>query len=76
MADKLNIPAAGLTTEATLEEIKTAKLPGETIEGLKEVMERCDLTRFAGAGLDREEMNLSLKSAEKLIGLIERNRIS
>jgi len=73
VADKLNIPAAGLTTEATLEEIKTAKLPEETIEGLKEVMERCDLTRFAGAGLDREEMNLSLKSAEKLIGLIEKN---
>ena len=50
VADRLNLAAAGLTTEICAEALAVRQVDAETIAGLRDLLTRCDFARFAPAG--------------------------
>ncbi len=58
LGDKLNLNAAGLTTEETMEVLRASELPGEVVADIREFLTSCDLARYASASIDESTGSL------------------
>lgn len=72
VADKLNVQAAGLTSQQMVEQLQDIHIPEETLVQLQKCLDECDYARFApptGNAHGRESM---LTAAEQVIFNLER----
>ncbi|KPL02234.1 MAG: hypothetical protein AMJ90_06405 [candidate division Zixibacteria bacterium SM23_73_2] len=72
MADKLNLSAFGLTKKKMRDEFEKAGLDEDAIDEMMNLLEKCDLARFAPTSFSEDEMMEFLKSTQKLISDLER----
>ena len=52
LGDKLNLNAAGLTTEEAVVVLRASELPDEVVAEIREFLTSCDLARYASASID------------------------
>ena len=69
LADRLNLQAAGLTSEDCAEALAGRGVDAETIESLRDLLVRCDYARFAPTGVSVEDM---AEARDMAGGLVER----
>jgi len=67
IADKLNLPSAGLTLEKLCSILEEKKLPGDIIEEFKRCYEKCEYARFAPGSSKEEDRKEVLSLTEKIL---------
>jgi len=58
VGDKLNLNAAGLTTDETLCLLESSELPDEVVAEVREFLSACDLARYASASFSESQAGL------------------
>jgi hypothetical protein len=71
LADKMNVPAAGLRLEEMTRELERRGTDQQTVDRLKRCWEECDLGRFAPVASAPEAMVNLLTEAEEFIVSLE-----
>jgi len=71
VADKCNLPTAGLTSPRVVELLGERGVDGETVSLVKDCLEACDMARFAPTALTAEHTADVLDKALKAIESIE-----
>jgi hypothetical protein len=71
LADKMNVPAAGLRLEEMMRELERQGVDRQTVDRLQRCWEECDLGRFAPVGATSEAMVNLLAEAEAFIVSLE-----
>jgi len=71
VADKLNISPHGLSSDRMIEIITTSGAEEELIKETEELLKRADFAQYSSAGVDREQIRLSLKMAERVLVRLE-----
>lgn len=71
LADRLNLQAAGLTSEVCAETLERQGVDGETIEALRDLWVRCDFARFAPTGVSAADMAEARQMAGDLVDRLE-----
>jgi hypothetical protein len=72
IADKTNVSSEGLTIEKISEMLANRGLTPEKIVSIKEVLEECDLVRYAPASVSLDSMERSCVKTEQLINALEK----
>ena len=67
LADKFNLPAAGLVSEDVEEHLRRRNVDETLIQQTLALLQDCDFHRFAPTESDTENMRATLKRAEELI---------
>jgi hypothetical protein len=73
LADKANVPAAGLVVDRIEEVVAARSVPPPLISGVKDLLAACELARYApakGKGTDRAKQDLLVDTA-RLLGELE-----
>lgn len=65
LADKLNLPEAGLIADEVLSRLKARGVPEDAVNEYLACLEQCDRQRFAPAAASLEEMNAFWKRAAR-----------
>lgn len=68
LADRLNLPVAGMTGESAARALATRKVPQDVVSRVQAMFEKCDFARFAPAQVKDEDMGQVYERAEALIG--------
>ena len=68
VADRIDLPAAGLTTESATSHLASRGMPSEAVEGVRDLLQKCDFARFAPGQVTTERKSELLAEAESLIG--------
>jgi hypothetical protein len=71
LADRLNLAAAGLTSEACAEALEQRGVDAETIEALRDLLVRCDFARFAPTAASAADMTGARRLAGELVERLE-----
>ncbi|MBI2502437.1 MAG: protein BatD [Candidatus Latescibacteria bacterium] len=71
LADRLEGPATGLTSQARAQLLAAKGVEGELVRAVEEVLARCDFARFAPGTQSREEMAQVQERAAELIAALE-----
>ena len=72
LANKWHKPAAALSVEEILGNLKTAKVEEKHIAQVKIILEQSDLVCFAGANRDAAQMRADLSQTQDLIAHLEK----
>lgn len=72
LGDKLNLPAAGITTDQVSDELIRRGVEEDVVEDMKELFGQCDLARFAPMDLSEEERTDLLHRGKNLIERLEK----
>ncbi|MDZ7372748.1 MAG: BatD family protein [candidate division KSB1 bacterium] len=72
VADKLNVPAAGVTSEAAESLLRQRGVPESVLAEFLDLWRICDFQRFAPAASDTSEMQKVLERAESVIVQLEK----
>jgi len=70
LADKMHLPVASLTWDIIETALKVRSVDGQKLQLMKELMERCDLVRFASATISQEQMSQDFASLEDLMNYL------
>ncbi len=71
LADRLNLAAAGLTSEACAEALDERGVQDETVVALRDLLVRCDYARFAPTGVSAANMAEARRLAGDLVERLE-----
>ncbi len=71
VADQLNLPAAGLTSDICTRVLHERGVAKEIVDELQYLLVECDLARFAAVRFTQEEMEKVRTEAEKIIADLE-----
>ena len=72
LADRLNIPAAGLTGEAVSEHMLEKQVDAELVALVRDIFDRCDFARFSPTMVQDGEMDRVYQETEAVIEALER----
>jgi hypothetical protein len=72
LADRLNVPAAGLTTDAVARHLGDRQVEAEVVGQVQGIFERCNFARFAPSTVQNGEMEDLYAETEAVIGALER----
>lgn len=75
VGDKLNISAAGITTDQLAEELDEKGVSEEIREKLVSCLNECDFARFAPAGRSKNDIRQVLDSARSVIRMMEKEKV-
>jgi len=71
IADKLNLPAAGLTSSIIKNELKKTGIDNELMDEILKIIERCDFAKFAPAKILQDETNQLYDNTAAIIEKLE-----
>jgi len=71
LADRLNLQAAGLTSELCAEALEAREVDTDTVDALRDLLVRCDYARFAPTGVSSEDMAEARGMAGDLVERLE-----
>jgi len=74
VADRLNIPAGGLTTDILGERVRTAGLPEDLAGRLARLLRECDCARFTPSAAKSAEMERAYREAIDILGDLRKCR--
>ncbi|MEP1139505.1 MAG: protein BatD, partial [Balneola sp.] len=66
IADKLNLPIAGISAQRLLEEVKDKKLNSSALADLKRIFEKCETVAYA-PNISKEDMETDIQKSRELI---------
>lgn len=66
IADKLNLPIAGISAQRLLEEVKDKKLNSSALADLKRIFEKCETVAYA-PNISKEDMEADIQKSRELI---------
>lgn len=72
IAHKFNVSPDGLVSASVEEMLASRKVPAETIADVKDVLEECDMARFAPTQATREMMETAYAKTAETIGKLEK----
>ncbi|MSS72631.1 MAG: protein BatD [Candidatus Latescibacteria bacterium] len=72
LADRLNVPAAGLTTDAVLRHLEARQVEAEVSQWVRDIFEQCNFARFAPSTIQAGEMERLYEETEAVIEALER----
>jgi len=72
LGNKLNIPAAGITSNVVEEELSHREVSSEILHFIKESFEACDMAKFALGNFSIEDMRNMLKKVENNFSLLDK----
>lgn len=72
LADKFNVPVAGLTSQQLFDLLSAGGVEPDTIETLRRCLDTCDMARFAPSTITPQSMREVIESAERVIAAIEK----
>ncbi len=72
IADKLNVTSAAVTSDNIYDILEKRDVPNDVIKELRQCLESCDYGRFSAGQLSKEQMELTLDTAEKVIVHLEK----
>ena len=72
VADRLNLPAAGLTGDSIDSLLAGKGVDAETVSAVKEVLGLCDLYRFSASTPERAQMDRAYQEAARIIDHLEK----
>jgi len=72
LADRLNVPAAGLTTDAVSGHLEGRGVDAEGVGQVRAIFEQCDFARFAPSRIQGGEMERLYEETEAVIEALER----
>lgn len=75
IADKLNLPAAGLIIEEVADKLNRNMVDKQVIDLMMEILRKCDYQRFAPANSTLEEMQLIYEKARTVIIKLENMKL-
>jgi len=75
MADKLHLPAGGITIEAVKEILGAKNIDGEILDKLTNIFSACDMARYAPLELDRHKRETIFNDMRKVIDFLERKKV-
>ncbi len=73
VADKLNVSAAGLTTQAMLKLLTDTGKCGDLVSDLEKLVNACDSARYSPVKPEKKQMQEIYESAEKLLSRLDRS---
>jgi len=68
VADRIDLPAAGLTAESAASQLTSCGVPLEAVAAVRDLLQKCDFARFAPGQITAERKSELLAEAESLIG--------
>ena len=68
VADRIDVPAAGLTAESAASHLASSGVSAEAVEGVRGLLQECDFARFAPGQVTAEKKAKLLEEAESVIG--------
>ncbi len=71
LSDRLNLAAAGLTSETSTEILERRGVDAETVESLRDLLTRCDFVRFAPTESSPADMAEARRLAGELVERLE-----
>jgi hypothetical protein len=71
VADRLNVPAGGLTRGEAVEQLRRAGVHDEAVDALDELLRVCEAAEFGGADASAGDVR---KRARAIIARLERSR--
>jgi hypothetical protein len=75
VADKLNLPAAGLISEEVADRLRERGVPEETIRLFLEILQECDYQRFAPSNATEQQMKAFYERARTAIVKLEKTKL-
>jgi len=72
LANRLNVPSAGMTGESTAALLADRALDGEIVDRVREVFQHCDFARFAVTNLLARDRQRLFDLTEQSIELLEK----
>lgn len=75
LGDKLNLSAAGITTDRVAADLEARGVSEELRRKLISCLEECDFARFAPSGRSKNDMRGTLDSARSVIQMLEREKV-
>ncbi len=72
VADRVNLPAAGLTRVELIRALSKADVPGDVVRAMDDLLERCETARYAGLSATADDVT---RQAVGLIERLERERL-
>lgn len=73
-ADRFQVEAPGLTTEAVEKILKEKNIPRECSDLFRDLLSRCDMARFGAEGADANKMKACYNDASRVISEMEKCR--
>ena len=76
LGDKFHLPSKGITV-SVIDEILKDK-PGidkEALDKLKDIFQACDMARYAASQSGKEDMTVTLRELEEVIGYFQREKV-
>ncbi|MBN2381408.1 protein BatD [bacterium] len=75
IADKLNISAAGMTTDLVRDLLSEREVSEEVQAQILEILHQCDFARFAPASISKEDMHAAFEKARAAINTLDRQKL-
>jgi hypothetical protein len=75
LADKLHLPAGGVTIEAVKEILATKNIDGEILDKLTNIFSVCDMARYAPLEFDKLKREAVFNDMCKVIDSLERKKV-
>jgi len=75
LADKLHLPAGGVTIDAVKEILDTKNIDGEILDKLTNIFSACDMARYAPLEFDRHKRETIFSDMRKVIDFLERKKV-
>ncbi|MBI4551334.1 MAG: protein BatD [Candidatus Latescibacteria bacterium] len=75
IADKLNVPVAGLTSQQLSDLLSGRGIEPDTIQTLRHCLDTCDMARFAPSAVTPQSIRDVMASAEQVIAAIEKRLV-
>lgn len=72
LGDKLNIPQAEFSVEKAVQQLSERSVDGGLVQALKNLMENCDMARFAPTSMGLGAMTKTYEEARRIIVELER----
>ena len=76
VADRLNVPAGGLTPEMIRDKLTARGLNADLIRRIDDFSRSCEFARFASAKPDRSQMEKSLREETAILEELRRSRFA
>ncbi|MEA3328966.1 MAG: BatD family protein [Candidatus Omnitrophota bacterium] len=75
LADKLHLPAGGITIDAVREILENKKIDGEILDKLTNIFSACDMARYAPLEFGKFKIETVFNDMRKVIDFLERKKV-
>ena len=75
LGDKFHLPSKGITVSVIDDILKDKNMEKEALDKLKDIFQACDMFRYAASESGKEDMSLTLRELEEVIGYFQREKI-